>query len=257
MIKTAASLEAEQKRARAEREAAGTVVLQQMSEESEQRRPEEGRRGGVRTHYDCGRWQGAEAASKDPSGPSKLRLVNPVGEILAGTNTKTSAKPMDPTKNDKPLRDADKSRPKEKRPSGSAPRNYTQEEQESLGAEICRWVLGLDESEIVNIRNQHNVGADAVNQLNNFYEYKVHAGAIPDVIRLEPSQIERARTTPNFFLVVIGNLQAGAGDPEVRIITSPLDQLALQPTTSVQFVGVLAAKALAYRFTLQDGSHEG
>ena len=258
-IKTAASLEAEQKQARAEREAVGIVALQQLSEESERRRQ---KKSGAKT----GRGQTAIAeegmAQRQPPKTlvdlSKLRLANPAGEILVGAHTKNPATPRDSTKNDRLLRDADKSRPKSKRSSGSGsgPRNYTQEEQESLGAEICRWVLGLDESEIVDIRNQHHVGADAVDQLDNFYEYKVHAGAIPDVIRLEPSQIERARTTPNFFLVVIGNLQAGAGDPEVRIITSPLDQLALQPTTSVQFVGVLAAKALTYRFTLQDGSQE-
>jgi hypothetical protein len=77
----------------------------------------------------------------------------------------------------------------------------------------------------------------------------VHAGPIPDVIRLEPSEISRAHASPNFFLVVIGNLQAGAGDPEVRIITNPLDQLVMRPTTSVQYSGVLAARALTYRFT--------
>jgi hypothetical protein len=50
--------------------------------------------------------------------------------------------------------------------------------------------------------------------------------------------------------VVIGNLQAGAGDLEVRIITNPLDQLVLRPTGPVQYSGVLAARALTYRFTL-------
>jgi hypothetical protein len=125
-----------------------------------------------------------------------------------------------------------------------------------MGAEICRWVLGLDEDEIADIRNQHNVGADAVDQLDNFYEYKVHAGPVPDVIGLEPSQIERALTTPNFFLVVIGNLQAGVGDPEVRIITNPLDQLVPRPTASVQYSGVLAARALTYRFTLDSDASD-
>lgn len=258
-IKTAASLEAEQKRARAQREAAGSVTLQNLSEESKQRRQKK------LSVTPAGRQAGAAdegIVRKQPPKTlvdiSKLRLTNPAGEIQVETHTKNFAITMDSTKNGKLLRDADKSRPKEKRPpgTGSAPRNYTQEEQESLGAEICRWVLGLDESEIVDIRNQHNVGADAVDQLNNFYEYKVHASAIPDVIRLEPSQIERARATPNFFLVVIGNLQTGAGDPEVRIITNPLDQLALQPTTSVQFAGVLAAKALTYRFTSQGSGQE-
>jgi hypothetical protein len=182
---------------------------------------------------------------------SKLRLTNPAGEIVGRTGVGNSAATKDGGKKARPLRNADKDRPKTKRPPGSssAPRNYTQEEQESLGAEICRWVLGLDEDEIVDIRNQRNVGADAVDLLDNFYEYKVHAGPIPDVIRLEPSEIERALATSNFFLVIIGNLQAGAGDPEVRIVTNPLDQLVLRPTTSVQYSGVLAARALTYRFT--------
>ncbi len=258
-IKTAASLEAEQMRSRAEREAAGSVALQQLSEEAERRRQKKlsAKPGGRQT----GTAEDGVARRQPPKtlvDLSKLRLTNPTGEILVGTHTRHSATPKDSTKNVQLLRDADKNRPKAKRPpgAGSAPRNYTQEEQESLGAEICRWVLGLDDNEIIDIRNQHNVGADAVDQLDNFYEYKVHAGAIPDVIRLEPSQIERARTTSNFFLIVIGNLQAGAGDPEVRIITSPLDQLTLQPTTSVQFAGVLAAKALTYRFTPQDSGQE-
>ena len=59
-----------------------------------------------------------------------------------------------------------------------SPRNYPQEEQESLGAEICRWVLGLDEDEIADIRSQHHVGADAVDQLDNFYEYKVQYSGV-------------------------------------------------------------------------------
>ncbi len=258
-IKTAASLEAEQKRARAEREAAGSAALQQLSKESERRRQKKSI-----TKPGDGHTANAQAGTAQRQPPktlvdlSKLRLSNPAGEILEGIRAMNFAAAKDSRENAKLLRDADKNRPKAKRPPGlgSVPRNYTQEEQESLGAKICRLVLGLDESEIVDIRNQRNVGADAVDQLNNFYEYKVHAGPIPDVIRLEPTQIERARTTPNFFLVVIGNLQAGAGDPEVRIITNPLDQLALQPTASVQFAGVLSAKALIYRFTHQDSGQE-
>jgi hypothetical protein len=259
-IKTAASLEADQMRARAEREATGSVVLQQLSEEAERRRHK--KKLGVKPG---GKQTGTAEDGVSRRHPpktlvdlSKLTLTNPTGDILEGIHTKPSATPRDSTKNDQLLRDADKTRPKAKRPpgAGAAPRNYTQEEQESLGADICRWILGLDDHEIIDIRNQHNVGADAVDQLDNYYEYKVHAGAIPDVIRLEPSQIERARTTSNFFLIVIGNLQAGAGDPEVRIITRPLEQFTLQPTTSVQFAGVLAAKALTYRFTPQDSDHE-
>jgi hypothetical protein len=254
-IKTAASLEAEQKRARAEREAAGDAALQQMSRDSErrrQRKPATMPSGGLGQSGGTGTLRGGQLP-KTLVDLSRLTLADPAGKIAGRTGTGNSPLAKGTGQTARLLRDADKNRPRARRPPGSAasaPRNYTQEEQESLGAEICRWVLGLDEDEIADIRSQHHVGADAVDQLDNFYEYKVHAGPIPDVIRLEPSQIERTRTTPNFFLVVIGNLQSGAGDPEVRIITNPLDQLVLRPTGSVQYSGVLAARALTYRFTL-------
>jgi hypothetical protein len=260
-IKTAASLEAEQKRARAEREAAGGAALQQLSQDSQRRRQRKSttESGGARARSEETDATRRRQPPKTLVDLSRLTLTNPAGEIVGRTGTGNSSATKDAEKKARVLRDADKNRPKTKRPpgSGSVTRNYTQEEQESLGAEICRWVLGLHEDEIADIRNQHNVGADAVDQLDNFYEYKVHAGPIPDVIRLEPSEIERARTTPNFFLVVIGNLQAGAGDPELRIITNPLDQLVLRPTGSVQYSGVLVARALTYRFTPDsDVSHD-
>lgn len=259
-IKTAASLEAEQKRARAEREAAADAALRQMSQDSERRRQRKPatRPGGG--SGESGR-VGAPSRSQPPKtlvDLSRLTLANPAGQIVNRPGTASPPTATGAGNVARLLRDADKNRPKVGRPpgSGSAPRHYTQEEQESLGAEICRWVLGLDEDEIADIRNQHNVGADAVDQLDNFYEYKVHAGPVPDVIGLEPSQIERALTTPNFFLVVIGNLQAGVGDPEVRIITNPLDQLVPRPTASVQYSGVLAARALTYRFALDSDASD-
>ena len=49
---------------------------------------------------------------------------------------------------------------------------------------LVRRVLGGDEQEIVDIRHQHNVGADAVDQLRNFYELKIQSGSIPDEISL-------------------------------------------------------------------------
>lgn len=256
-IKTAASLEAEQKRARAEREAAAEASLRQMSRDSERRRQ---RKSVTKPSGGLGGLGGTDSLRRGQQPKtlvdlSRLTLADPAGQIAGETGTGNSPSAKGTGQSGRLLRDADRNRPRARRPPGaSAPRNYTQEEQESLGAEICRWVLGLDEDEIADIRSQHHVGADAIDQLDNFYEYKVHAGPIPDVIRLEPSQIERARTTPSFFLVVIGNLQAGAGDPEVRIITNPLDQLALRPTGPVQYSGVLAARALTYRFTLDSNA---
>jgi hypothetical protein len=58
--------------------------------------------------------------------------------------------------------------------------------------ELARLVLGGDTDEIVDLRAQHGVGADAVDTLDRFFELKVHLGDEPDTIRLEESEIRRA-----------------------------------------------------------------
>ncbi len=250
-IRTAASMEAEQKRARAQREAEADARLRQMSERADARR----RRSSSADAESVDRSPARPAErTAQPSrtlvDPSTLVLKNSAGEILEPRPARDSESSETITKQ---LREPNRKPQNATRPTvvGAGPRNYTQEEQETLGADLCRRLLGLDIEELVDIRNQHHVGADGVDQLDNFYEYKVHARAIPDVIRLEPSEIERARTTKNFFLIVIGNLEAGAGEPEIRIITNPLDQLVMKPTASVQFAGVLSAKALRYTFAVE------
>lgn len=261
-IKTAAALEAEQKRERAAREAEAGAALQKLSQVNEKRRSRS-KRGTPTEQPTAPNASGSETTST-PKPPrtlvdlSTLVLTNPAGELIAAGGGTPTGGGTKSGKKGSVLQPPDKDNPKKKRQpgSGKAPRNYTPEEQETLGADICRWVLGLDLHEIVDIRNQHNVGADAVDKLDNFYEYKVHAGPIPDVIKLEPSQIERARTTENFFLVVIGNLESGNGDPEVRIITNPLDQLVWQPTASEKYSGVHSARALKYWFSSDDSAQD-
>ena len=87
--------------------------------------------------------------------------------------------------------------------------------------ELARLVLAGDEEEIVDLRAQHGVGADAVDSMDNFFELKVHLGDEPDVIRLEESEIRRALSTPNFFLVVVSNVEGADARPKVRIIVDP------------------------------------
>jgi len=147
------------------------------------------------------------------------------------------------------LRDPDPSRPKKTGTVGRRPpQNYTAEDRETLGLALAKWVLGLDDERVVDIRNQHNVGADAVDHLRNFYELKVYSGPIPDVVQLEDSQVQRALSTEDFFLIAVGNVEGGRGKPEIRIITDPLDHLQVQPAGSVKLGGVLSAKALKYTF---------
>jgi hypothetical protein len=119
---------------------------------------------------------------------------------------------------------------------------FTLLDKESVGMAVALKVLSGDEQEIVDLRAQHGVGADAVDSLNRFFELKVHLGDEPDVVRLEESEIRRALSTPDFFLVIVSNLEGADARPKVRIIIDPVHQLIMTKTSSVNFAGVRGAE---------------
>ncbi len=88
--------------------------------------------------------------------------------------------------------------------------------------------LGLNGCEIIDVRTQRNVGADAVDEQDNFYELKVFAGRERDDVELTASEVQRARTAQSFFLVVVSNIEGDDAQPTVRLIADPLQRL--QPT---------------------------
>jgi hypothetical protein len=108
--------------------------------------------------------------------------------------------------------------------------------------ELAHLVLGGDAAEIVDLRSQHGVGADAIDSLDRFFELKVHLGDEPDTIRLEESQIRRALSTPDFFLVVVSGVEGADAQPKVRIIVDPVHQLPTTQSSSVSFTGVRSAE---------------
>jgi hypothetical protein len=131
----------------------------------------------------------------------------------------------------------------------SQPANYTPPEKEAVGLELVRMVLAGDEEEIVDLRAQHGVGADAIDELDRFFELKVHGGEEPETIRLEQSEIRRAMSTPNFFLVVVSHVEGADARPKVRIIIDPVNQLRMVDSSSVSFTGVRSAEhSLVYDF---------
>ena len=74
--------------------------------------------------------------------------------------------------------------------------------------------------------------------------------SVPDTVKLEDSQIERALTTDDFYLVLVGNVEDGQGAPEVRIIHDPLHHLHPQPQGSVHLSGILSAEvARSWKFS--------
>jgi len=107
-------------------------------------------------------------------------------------------------------------------------------------------VLGRDVDEMADLRRQHGVGADAIDEMDRLYELKVSLGDEPDTIRLEESQIRRAMSTKDFFLVVVSNIEGANARPMVRIIAEPLRQLVMTESSSVVFTGVRDAHGIVY-----------
>ena len=137
---------------------------------------------------------------------------------------------------------------------GTSIRLYSDLEKETVGLEILRKLLGSDDDEISDLRAQRGVGADAIDELQNFYELKVSAGTEPDQVTLTDAEVKRALTTKNFFLVVVSGIEGVDARPKVRVIVDPLKQL--QPTErgSVTLSGVRSARSLIYDFTAVEDS---
>lgn len=91
-----------------------------------------------------------------------------------------------------------------------AERGRTAVEQEKAALDLVRRALALDETELRDLRAQHCLGADAVDELARFYELKTYGGAEPDTIQLTPAEFQRAIESDDFFLVVVSGLEAGA-----------------------------------------------
>jgi hypothetical protein len=184
-----------------------------------------------------------------------LELRDPEGEIIRRRQThEVSAlsgqtNPADGADVKRGLKDPNHQNPKRLLANSAARLNYTPEERETAGLELLRRVLAADETTLTDVRHQPNVGADAVDDHGRYYELKVHAGPVPDSVKLEDSQIERALTTSEFYLVVVGNVEDGNADPEVRIIHDPLHQLTPQPRGSVHVSGIHTADAARWTFT--------
>ena len=133
-------------------------------------------------------------------------------------------------------------------------RAYSDVDRENVGFELLQMVLGSGSDQIVDLRNQRSVGADAVDELKNYYELKVSAGPEPDQVRLTDAEVQRALTTPDFFLVVVSNIEEGADErPTVRVVIDPLRQLRSAVRGTVTLSGVREATSLVYEFASIEG----
>ena len=91
-----------------------------------------------------------------------------------------------------------------------------------------------------------------MDQLNRFYELKVSAGDEPNSVTLTNAELQRARSTPHFFLVVVSRVEGADARPTVRIIPQPLDQLEQSVNGTMVLSGVREAKSVTYDLAPQD-----
>lgn len=142
-------------------------------------------------------------------------------------------------------------------PSAKGPiRHWTEEEKERLGFEILAATLkSIDGVHLSDFRALRRIGADSLDDLRRYFELKVHVGALPDEVRLEPSEMERAaKARDDYFLAVIGGLEEGT-PTEIRIFADPLRTLRWRRATMLRLGGVLTSRALLIR--LADAERDG
>ena len=180
--------------------------------------------------------------------PQSLTLVNAHGQIVEGSSITRS-------RNDRNRSLV------EPRPGSSSPRNrvplrgYSDSDRETVGMELLKMLLGSEDEEIADLRSRRNVGADAVNvvgELLNFFELKVSAGDEPDIVTLTKSEVRRALSTKDFFLVVVSGVEGSDAKPQVRVIVDPLEQLNPTDSGSITLSGVRNAKSIVYGFARND-----
>ena len=179
--------------------------------------------------------------------PDSLVLVDPQGQMEEGA----SSLRQPATRNSDLVQPrADGASPQSRTPLAG----YSPLDRETVGERLLEKLLSSDREGVVDLRAQHGVGADAIDRMKNFYELKVSAGAEPDQVTLTNLEVQRALSTPNFFLVVVSGVEGANASPTVRVIVDPLKQLQATDRGSITLSGVRNSKSLKYNFAPADDS---
>jgi hypothetical protein len=121
-------------------------------------------------------------------------------------------------------------------------------ERELLALNTVKKALRADKKELIDLRARHGVGADAVDDLRQFYEIKMASSSeVPNEITLTASEVARAQEEPDFFLAVVSGLEELAGELQVRFIFKPL-RLTVRIRGDVTLSGIRDVEALQVVF---------
>ncbi|QLA82508.1 hypothetical protein EXV95_18815 [Acidovorax sp. JMULE5] len=173
--------------------------------------------------------------------PDNIRLTNPHGIVSSRTQPPSKAvRPYAPLPAPRPGNSSPQDR-------SSLP-TYSGLTKESLALALVRKALQYDNEQLQDLRAQLGVGADAVDELEQFFELKAYAQGEPDSIRLTDSEVKRAASGANFFLVVVSHLEGVDARPRIRFIADPLRQLDVTGSGTITVTGVRHAESLIFDF---------
>ena len=173
--------------------------------------------------------------------PNSLRIADRQGHIVEGAKT---TRPQSG-------RSKGLAEPKQ---ASTTPRNrrpipgYSSLDRENVGMELVRRILSSSDGEIVDIRTQRRVGADAVDSMKGFYELKVSAGPEPDQVTLTRAEVQRAQSESDFSLVVVSGVEGTDARPRVRVFVDPLNQLRQTHNGSITLSGIHSTESIVYEF---------
>ena len=182
--------------------------------------------------------------------PQSLTPVDPDGRLVQGTPSTASNIGESPSR----VGSLREPRSGTSGPSNMTPlRGYSDIDRENVGFELFVRAVGTDQNKITDLRSQRGVGADAVDEEGRFYELKVYANSEPDEVTLTASEVRRAHATPDFFLVVISNVEEGADGPAiVRIVANPLEELHPTDRGTITLSGLHKLDMLVHKFVQTD-----
>ena len=133
---------------------------------------------------------------------------------------------------------------------GTRPKAYSERDKEQLAIELLEAAIREPANdELRDLTGVKGFGADAIDELKRLFEIKAHGGEIPDSIRIEASQVQRAiHSGRDFFLAVFGGLEDDYEAAVLRVFATPLSTLDWESGTQVQLKGVNSKHALEIVF---------
>lgn len=177
-------------------------------------------------------------------------------EILDGTQRSEPLKKASKTLIIEPVKSAV---PGDRRLRSPDPvKEWSDEERERRGFELLAGALKeINQQELMDFRAVRHIGADSIDELRRYFELKAYLGDMPDEVRFEPSQFERAvREGKNYFLAVVSGLEEGR-ETQISIFPDPVRNLQWRRTSTIKLGGIRSGGSRVLRISIETGQMGG